>query len=83
LYAYVARQLLGKNVTAVKNTHAIDELLVTMFSMRFVSYQRKKAISSSQKFLFASKTYVSISGIFFAKFVRFSLKTVLMFSEIT
>jgi hypothetical protein len=49
----VARQRLGRNVTAVTNTHAtIEELLVTSFSMRSVSYLGKYAISSSQNFLF-------------------------------
>jgi hypothetical protein len=45
LYVYppiVARQRLGKNVTAAINTHAtIEELLDTSFSMRSVSYQGK------------------------------------------
>jgi hypothetical protein len=45
LYAYphiVARQRFGKNVTAAKKTHAtIKELLDVLFSMRFMSYQRK------------------------------------------
>jgi hypothetical protein len=56
LYVYppiVARQRLGRNVTAVTNTHAtIHELLYALFSMWPVSYQRKQAISSSQNFLF-------------------------------
>jgi hypothetical protein len=38
----VARQRLGKNVTAATNTHAkIEELLEASFSMPSVSYQRK------------------------------------------
>jgi hypothetical protein len=45
LYEYptlVARQQLGKNVTAAMNTQGtIGELLNTSFSMRSVSYQRK------------------------------------------
>jgi hypothetical protein len=49
----VARQWLGRNVTAVTNTHAtIEELLVASFSLWPVSYQWKKAICSSQNFLF-------------------------------
>jgi hypothetical protein len=52
----VARQRLGRYVTAVTNTHAtIEELLDTYFSMRSVSYQGKWAISSSQNFLFQNK----------------------------
>jgi hypothetical protein len=48
----VARQRLGRNVTAVTNTHAtIEELLEASFSMWPVSYQGKQAISSSQNFL--------------------------------
>jgi hypothetical protein len=36
----VARQRLGKNVTAATNTHAkIEELLDASFSIRFLSYQ--------------------------------------------
>jgi hypothetical protein len=38
---YVARQRLGKNVTAEMSTHAIEELLDVSFSMRIVAYQRK------------------------------------------
>jgi hypothetical protein len=45
LYVYppiVARQRLGKNVTATTNTQVtIDELLDSSFSMGSVSYQRK------------------------------------------
>jgi hypothetical protein len=38
----VARQPLGKNVTAAMNTHAIIEnLLDALLSIRSVSYQRK------------------------------------------
>jgi hypothetical protein len=37
----VARQRLGINVTAVTNTHAIEELLDASFSMWPVSYQGK------------------------------------------
>jgi hypothetical protein len=38
----VARQGLGKNVTAATNTHAtIEELLDASFSMRSMSYERK------------------------------------------
>jgi hypothetical protein len=49
----VPRQWLGRNVTAVTNTHAtIEELLDASFSMWPVSYQGKQAISSSQNFLF-------------------------------
>jgi hypothetical protein len=48
----VARQRLGRNITAVTNTHAtIEELLYASFSMWPVSYQEKQAISSSQNFL--------------------------------
>jgi hypothetical protein len=37
----VARQHLGRNVIVVTNTHEIEELLDTSFSMRSVSYQGK------------------------------------------
>jgi hypothetical protein len=37
----VARQWLGKNVTAATNTQATIELSEASFSMRSVSYQRK------------------------------------------
>jgi hypothetical protein len=48
----VARQRLGRNVTAVTNTHAtIEELFDASFSVWPVSYQGKQAISSSQNFL--------------------------------
>jgi hypothetical protein len=48
-----AMQRLGRNVTAVTNTHArIEELLDESFSMWPVSYEGKWAISSSQNFLF-------------------------------
>jgi hypothetical protein len=46
-----AKQRLGRNVTAVTNTHAIDELLDASFSMWPVTYQGKYVISSSQNFL--------------------------------
>jgi hypothetical protein len=45
LYVYppiVARQRLGKHVTAATNTHAIvEQLLEASFSIRSMSYQRK------------------------------------------
>jgi hypothetical protein len=45
LYVYpslVARQRLGKNVTATTNTHAtMEELFDTSFSVRSISYQGK------------------------------------------
>jgi hypothetical protein len=45
LFAYrliFARQQLGKNLTAAKNTHkTVDDLLDAWFSMRSVSYQGK------------------------------------------
>jgi hypothetical protein len=51
--AIVARQRLGRNGTAVMNTHAtIEELLDAACSMWPVSYQGNKAISSSRNFLF-------------------------------
>jgi hypothetical protein len=51
----VARQRLGKDVTAATNTHAtIEEMLDASFSTRSVSYQRKYVIGSSQNFLFYS-----------------------------
>jgi hypothetical protein len=50
----VARQRLGRNVTAVTNTHAtIEELFDASFSMWPVSYQGKHANSSSQNFLYS------------------------------
>jgi hypothetical protein len=50
-----ARQRLGRNVTAVTNTHlAIEELLDGSFSVWPVSYEGKWAISSSKKFLLFS-----------------------------
>jgi hypothetical protein len=50
----VARQRLGRNVTAVMNTHAtIEELLDASFSAWPVSYQGNQVISSSQNFLFS------------------------------
>jgi hypothetical protein len=49
----VAMQRLGRNVTAVTNTHAtIEGLLDASFSMWPVSYQAEKAITFSQNFLF-------------------------------
>jgi hypothetical protein len=49
----VARQRLGRNVTAVTNTHAtIEELLDASFSMWPLSHQVKQAIRSSHNFLF-------------------------------
>jgi hypothetical protein len=50
----VARQRLSRNVTAVTNTHATVEELWP------VSYQGKKAISSSQNLLYLSKIYLHI-----------------------
>jgi hypothetical protein len=48
----VARQRLGKDVTAAKNTHtAIEDLFDASFSMRCVSYEKKYAFNSSQKLL--------------------------------
>jgi hypothetical protein len=44
LYVYshiVARQRLGKIITAAMNTHATIEELLNLFSMQFVSYRRK------------------------------------------
>jgi hypothetical protein len=41
VYVCVARQRLGKNVTAATNTHTIEELLDVSFYMRTVSYQRR------------------------------------------
>jgi hypothetical protein len=61
----VARQRLGRDVTAVTNTHAaIEELLDASFSMWPVSYQGKQAISSSQNFLFFTFT-LSVSVILY------------------
>jgi hypothetical protein len=37
----VARQWLGKNVTAVTNAHAKTELLEASFSVQYVSHQGK------------------------------------------
>jgi hypothetical protein len=49
----VAMQWLGRNVTAVTNTHATgEELLNVSLSMWSVSCQGKHASSSSQNFLF-------------------------------
>jgi hypothetical protein len=42
VYPIIAMQMLDKNVTAARNTHAtIEELLDASFSLRFVSYQGK------------------------------------------
>jgi hypothetical protein len=58
LYVYppiVARQRLGKNVTAATNTQAtIEGLLDMSFSMWDGSYQRKVGNCSSRNFLFLS-----------------------------
>jgi hypothetical protein len=51
LYVYlaiVARQRLGKNVTAA----TIEEMLDASFSVRSMTYQTKQAFSSFQNFLF-------------------------------
>jgi hypothetical protein len=37
----VAKQRLGKNVTAAKNTHTIEEFLIASFAMRSIRYERK------------------------------------------
>jgi hypothetical protein len=55
----VVRQRLGRNVTAVTNTRAIEELLDASFSMWPVSYQEKWATSSSQNFLFLYNEYLN------------------------
>jgi hypothetical protein len=48
----VAWKRLGRNVTAVKNTHAtIEELLDALFSMWPMSYQGRQAIIASYKML--------------------------------
>jgi hypothetical protein len=47
----LARQRLGRNVTAVTNTHETIELLDASFSMWSVSYQGNYPITSSQNFL--------------------------------
>jgi hypothetical protein len=53
----VARQRLGRNVTAVTNTHAtVVELLDATFSIWPVSYQGNQAITSSQNFLLGYAT---------------------------
>jgi hypothetical protein len=49
----VARQRLGKNVTAATTTYATIKELLNESCTRSVSYQRVYAISSSQYFLFA------------------------------
>jgi hypothetical protein len=65
--AIVARQQLGKNVTAATNTHAtIEELLDTPFSTRFMLYQKKVGG------WFFPELLVLISG-FFYKFFWFML----------
>jgi hypothetical protein len=49
----VARQRVGKTVTAATNTHAaIEGSLDASFYTRSVSYEGKLTISSSQNFLF-------------------------------
>jgi hypothetical protein len=49
----IVKQRVGRNVTAVTNTHAsIEELLDASFSMWPVSHPGKQTISSSQNFLF-------------------------------
>jgi hypothetical protein len=48
----VASQWLDKHVPMTTNTHTIEELLDTVFSMWLVLYQRKEIINSSQNFLF-------------------------------
>jgi hypothetical protein len=49
----VAQQGLGKNVTAVMNTQAtIERLLTTSFSALFISYQRKVGDQFFQNFVF-------------------------------
>jgi hypothetical protein len=59
LYVYpptVARQGIGRNVTAATNIHAtIEELLDASFSMWPVLYQGKWAISSYRNFLYFIK----------------------------
>jgi hypothetical protein len=55
-----ARQRLGRNVTAVMNTHAtIEKFLDASFSVWPVSYQGKYAISSSQYLLFSLPLYLT------------------------
>jgi hypothetical protein len=54
VYPFVARQRLGKNITAATNTHVtIKELSDGSFTKRSVLYEGKWAISSSQNFLFS------------------------------
>jgi hypothetical protein len=57
----VARQRLGKNVTAVTNIHATIEELLDTFPMWPVSYQGKYAINSSQNFLLDSVDVGSVA----------------------
>jgi hypothetical protein len=59
----VARQWLRKNVTAVTNTHAIEELFDSSFSMWPVSYQGTYAISSSQNFFFNLGLFNGVFGV--------------------
>jgi hypothetical protein len=62
----VARQRLGRNVTAVTNTLAIiEELFDASFSMWPVSYQGKYAISSSQNLLFILMRIFFVHGLLF------------------
>jgi hypothetical protein len=79
----VARQRLGRNVTAVANSHAtIEELLDASSSMWSVSYQGKEAISSSQNFLLFLLSFLCVflccytSCLFF--FVSSLLRVVLL-----
>jgi hypothetical protein len=44
-YPIVARQRLGKYVSAATNTHATIEEFLDSFLMRFMSYQRKVRVS--------------------------------------
>jgi hypothetical protein len=63
LYLYapiVARQRLGKNVTAAKNTRNSRGIVGRVVFMRSVSYQRKEDISSSQNFLFNFNVIASL-----------------------
>jgi hypothetical protein len=50
----VARQLLGKNVTATTNTHAtIEELLDASFYMRSLSYQSRRLVLPRTSFFYS------------------------------
>jgi hypothetical protein len=51
LLSIVARQRLGKNVIAAKNTHATEKLLDVSFSIRSVSYQGEVGEYSFQELL--------------------------------